>query len=97
MSVILQRSPADEPYQFMDRKRAEGKPYRVYDGFRKQVPAHLLRHRKAALRQPLSLSLGPAYLIASAKNFPTAVAWFAIPFYGLQKILHFFNFELDFC
>ena len=31
MSVVLQRSPADEPvYQFMDRKRAEGKPYRVY-------------------------------------------------------------------
>ncbi len=31
MSVILQRSPADEPvYQFMDKKRAEGKPYRVY-------------------------------------------------------------------
>ncbi|MCI8423608.1 MAG: IS110 family transposase [Lawsonibacter sp.] len=31
ISVILQRSPADEPvYQFMDRKRAEGKPYRVY-------------------------------------------------------------------
>ncbi len=31
MSVILQRSPVDEPvYQFMDRKRAEGKPYRVY-------------------------------------------------------------------
>ena len=31
MSVFLQRSPADEPvYQFMDRKRAEGKPYRVY-------------------------------------------------------------------
>lgn len=31
MSVILQRSPADEPvYQFMNRKRAEGKPYRVY-------------------------------------------------------------------
>lgn len=31
MSVYLQRSPLDEPiYQFMDRKRAEGKPYRVY-------------------------------------------------------------------
>ena len=31
MSVILQRSPADEPvYQFLDKKRAEGKPYRVY-------------------------------------------------------------------
>lgn len=31
MSVILQKSPADEPvYQFMDRKRAEGKPYKVY-------------------------------------------------------------------
>ena len=31
MGVILQRSPANEPvYQFMDRKRAEGKPYRVY-------------------------------------------------------------------
>ena len=31
MSTILRRSPADEPvYQFMDKKRAEGKPYRVY-------------------------------------------------------------------
>lgn len=31
MSTILRRSPANEPvYQFMDRKRAEGKPYRVY-------------------------------------------------------------------
>ena len=31
MSVYLQRTPLDEPvYQFMDRKRAEGKPYRVY-------------------------------------------------------------------
>ena len=31
MSVILQQSPADEPvYQFMDKKRAEGKPYRIY-------------------------------------------------------------------
>ena len=31
MSVILQRAPEDELiYQFMDKKRAEGKPYRVY-------------------------------------------------------------------
>ena len=31
MSAILRCSPADEPvYQFMDKKRAEGKPYRVY-------------------------------------------------------------------
>lgn len=31
MSVYLQKSPLDEPvYQFMDRKRAEGKPYRIY-------------------------------------------------------------------
>ena len=31
MSVILQNSPPDEPiYQFMDKKRAEGKPYKVY-------------------------------------------------------------------
>lgn len=31
MSVILQNAPIDEPvYQFMDKKRAEGKPYRVY-------------------------------------------------------------------
>lgn len=31
MGVILQNSPADEPvYQFMDKKRTEGKPYRVY-------------------------------------------------------------------
>lgn len=31
MGVILQNAPVDEPvYQFMDKKRAEGKPYRVY-------------------------------------------------------------------
>lgn len=31
MSVYLQTAPLDEPvYQFMDRKRTEGKPYRVY-------------------------------------------------------------------
>ena len=31
MSVILKCAPVDEPvYQFMDRKRAEGKPYKVY-------------------------------------------------------------------
>ena len=31
MSVYLQTAPLDEPvYPFMDRKRAEGKPYRVY-------------------------------------------------------------------
>ena len=31
MSVYLQRAPLDEPvYQFMAKKRAEGKPYRVY-------------------------------------------------------------------
>lgn len=31
MSVILQNSPVNEPiYQFMDKKRAEGKPYKVY-------------------------------------------------------------------
>ena len=31
MSVYLQKSPSDEPvYQFMNRKRAKGKPYRVY-------------------------------------------------------------------
>lgn len=31
MSVYLQNSPLDEPvYQFMDRKRADGKPYCVY-------------------------------------------------------------------
>ena len=31
MSVILQCAPANEPvYQFMSKKRSEGKPYRVY-------------------------------------------------------------------
>lgn len=31
MSIYLQTSPPNEPiYQFMDRKRTEGKPYRVY-------------------------------------------------------------------
>jgi transposase len=31
MSIYLQRSPKDQPvFQFMNRKRAEGKPYKVY-------------------------------------------------------------------
>ena len=31
MSVYLQNAPLDEPvFRFMDKKRAEGKPYRVY-------------------------------------------------------------------
>ncbi|MBR4158023.1 MAG: IS110 family transposase [Oscillospiraceae bacterium] len=31
MSVFLQTSPEDQPvYQFMDKKRSEGKPYKVY-------------------------------------------------------------------
>ena len=31
MGVILQCAPMNEPvYQFMDKKRSEGKPYRVY-------------------------------------------------------------------
>lgn len=31
MSIYLQNSPLEEPvYQFLDRKRSEGKPYYVY-------------------------------------------------------------------
>lgn len=31
MTIYLQRRPVDEPiYQFLDKKRAEGKPYKVY-------------------------------------------------------------------
>jgi len=31
MQVLLQKQPANEPvYQFLDRKRSEGKPYKVY-------------------------------------------------------------------
>ena len=31
MGVILQNAPSDEPiYQFMSKKRSEGKPYKVY-------------------------------------------------------------------
>ena len=31
MSMLLQKSPADDPiYQFLDKKRSEGKPYYVY-------------------------------------------------------------------
>ena len=31
VGIYLQNAPADEPvYQFMDRKRSEGKPYKVY-------------------------------------------------------------------
>lgn len=31
MTIIIQNQPADEPvYQFLDKKRSEGKPYKVY-------------------------------------------------------------------
>lgn len=31
MTILIQNKPADEPvYRFLDRKRSEGKPYRVY-------------------------------------------------------------------
>ena len=31
MTIILQTQPQDEPvFQFMDKKRSEGKPYKVY-------------------------------------------------------------------
>ena len=31
MSIYLQKKPLDEPvFQFMDKKRSEGKPYKVY-------------------------------------------------------------------
>ena len=31
MGIYLQNAPTDEPiYQFMDKKRSEGKPYKVY-------------------------------------------------------------------
>ena len=31
MTIIIQNKPADEPvYQFLDKKRSEGKPYKVY-------------------------------------------------------------------
>ena len=31
IGIYLQNAPADEPiYQFMDKKRSEGKPYKVY-------------------------------------------------------------------
>ena len=31
MSALLQNAPQDQPvYQFMDKKRAQGKPYKVY-------------------------------------------------------------------
>lgn len=31
MQVIIQNQPQNEPvYQFLDRKRSEGKPYKVY-------------------------------------------------------------------
>lgn len=31
MSVILQNAPQDEPvYEYLDKKRSDGKPYKVY-------------------------------------------------------------------
>lgn len=31
MTIIIQQQPVDDPvYQFLDKKRSEGKPYKVY-------------------------------------------------------------------
>ena len=50
MSVILQNAPVDEPfYQFLDKKRSEGKPYYVYmtagaNKFLKRYYAKVVEH-----------------------------------------------------
>ena len=46
--TYLRKAPEDEPvYQFLDKKRSEGKPYFcLYDRRTEQVPAHLLRPRE---------------------------------------------------
>ena len=50
MCVILKNAPVDEPvYQFLDKKRAEGKPYYVYmtagaNKFLKRYYAKVVEH-----------------------------------------------------
>ena len=48
MDCLLKTQPQDDPvYRFMDKKRAEGKPYLVYmTAGAQQVPAHLLWQSK---------------------------------------------------
>lgn len=77
MSVILQCSPTDEPvYQFMDKKRAEGKPFRVYMmASANKFLRIYIRHCEAVPGQSRSLTSAQSCSFqASAKKFSMAVA-----------------------
>ena len=89
MSVYLQNAPLDEPvYQFMDRKRAEGKPYRVYMmASAKQVPADLLRHCESlsgvvGAQSDLSIKRW----LAAVSNLRREAAWFCAAFCTLHYL-----------
>ena len=80
MSAILRRSPADEPvYQFMDKKRAEGKPYRVY----MMASANkFLRIYYSTVKQYLDNHHSTQNPLVSGQRqkIPMAAAWFCMPF-----------------
>ena len=61
MTIIIQNKPVDDPvYQFLNKKRSEGKPYRVY----MIAAAHkFLRIYYARVMQALNWSLNKYFLI----------------------------------
>ena len=90
MSVYLQNAPLDEPiFRFMDKKRAEGKPYRVY----MMASANkFLRIYYATVKAYLeslehTACLAIKHWLAAVSNLRRKAAWFGAAFFAQQTYL----------
>ena len=94
MSAYLQNSPLDEPvYQFKDRKRAEGKPYRVYmmasaNKFLRIYYATVKAYLEAAehVTWPCHKTLAGRHLIFEMWR----AAWFRAAFFSMLLLQNFY-------
>ena len=89
MGVLLQCAPMDEPiYQFMNKKRSEGKPYRVYMmASANKFSAHLLRRCESLLGFPGTRLIFLLYTIFRWNYDTTKVAACLCPRKNLREKL----------
>ena len=83
MGIYLQNAPLDEPvYQFMDRKRAEGKPFRVYMMASANKFLRIYYATVKAYLESLEHSLISSYKhwLAAVSNLRREAVWFGVAF-----------------
>lgn len=94
--MIVQKQSIGEPAcRFLERKRAEGKPYRVYII---AAANKFLRIYYARVMESLSWQIQPKsiFLLSCRKKFFSFGGAFAIPFLLLWKFDEIFSLPLDF-